>query len=129
MCSVVPGVCVGHSINVVCVISICCVICVGVVPVVYVCVCGVRSVVVFLYLQNEQYALCLAVCVRGVRERDTNQQDPLIQDIMGCAKVTSEVLVLRFRSSTFRDTWKWAQIRREMGQEEWESGASISFFY
>lgn len=100
------------------------------------CTCGIcvclwcaRSVVVFLYLRNEQYALCLAVCVRGVRERDANQQDLLIQDIMGCAKVTSEVLVLRFRSSTFRDTWKWAQIGREMGQEEWETGASISFFY
>lgn len=77
-------------------------------------------------------AVCIvfvSVCVRGVRDRDANQQDPLIQDIMGCAKVTSEVLVLKFRSSTFGDTWKWAQIGREMGQEGWETGASIGFFY
>lgn len=63
MCSVVSAVCVGHSLNAVCVISVCCVICVGVVPVVYVCVCGVHSVVVFVCLQNVQYALCLCLCV------------------------------------------------------------------
>lgn len=77
-----------------------------------------------------QCAVCIVfVSVREVRDRDTNQQDPLIQAIMGCAKVTSDVLELRFWSSTFGDTWKWAQIGKEMGQEGRETGASIGFFY
>ena len=77
-----------------------------------------------------QCAVCIVfVSVREVRERDTNQQDPPIQAIMGCAKVTSEVLELRFWSSTFRDTWKWAQTGKKRGQEGWETGASIGFFY
>ena len=133
----VPGVCVGHSTNAVCVMNVCCVICVGVVPVVYVCVCaqcrGIRVCLCAVSWYSRVCTMCsmhcVCVCKRSERERDTNQQDPLIQAIMGCAKVTSEVLELRFWSSTFGDTWKWAQIGKKRGQEGWETGASIGFFY
>lgn len=69
------------------------------------------------------------VCKRRMRDTHANRQDLLIQDIMGCAKITSEILVLGFWSRTFLDTWEWAQIAGEMGQKGRETGASIGCFY
>lgn len=96
-------------------------------------VCDVCSVW-YLCVGRMCSARCLCVCVSVVckhRMRDThaNRQDLLIQDIMGCAKITSEILVLGFWSRTFLDTWEWAQIAGEMGQKGRETGASIGCFY